>query len=255
MNHLIKNIRSEIIKVRYTRIAFISVGVTFFVSFLFFLIFYIKHENFARTGINPWMTFVGNELNTLGMLYPFYLMLIAFLITQIEHKANAWKFIYSLPSHKINFYLSKLILVIWWVFLSVIAGFAFTMFFGTLLSYLRPDIGFQDYNVNTIILQSFTKLFLTSLPIVIIQVVFSLAWPNFFRSIGTGVFLFIFCVVFLNWEKSYLLPYSFIFLVSQAFQETKSIFFDKTVIAAILYSLIFFLFGYVWIKQRVSCKV
>lgn len=241
--------KSELIKSKGSYIFLSSIGVSIFICGLYFLLFFFKHEDFASMGTNPWMTLAHREFNTLGLLFPFYLMLVAYLINSIEHRSNSWKYIYTLPSPKMNFYFSKLLLLVLSVFLSISCAYIFTMFSGWVLSHIRPDIGFQDYNSNHLIFQYFAMIFIAALPILFLQFAMSIIWGNFFRSVGLGFFMYISCIIFMSWEKNYYLAYSFMFILSSSFYEMKLEFFQNVIIMSIIYSVVFITIGYFLVKR------
>ncbi|NOY36286.1 MAG: ABC transporter permease subunit [Chlorobi bacterium] len=251
MKLLLRIFKAELIKTNRTYGFTISVLIPVSISFLQFFVFYIKHEYFANVGMNPWEIMGYNLFNILGIIVmPMYIVLISYLINSTEHQSNSWKYLFALPIPKFKIYAVKILITLLWLF--VFCVFTNTLFIltGKLLSYLRPDIGFQDFNINGLIFLSVLKLYLTGLGILSIQFFLSIYWKDFIRPVGIGLGLTIAALILSSWDYVYVIPYSHPLSVLMDFKELNTDFITRPVLFSVFYGLLFFLLGYYMVSKK-----
>ncbi|MFD2874622.1 ABC transporter permease [Mucilaginibacter ximonensis] len=181
---------------------------TFFVSIGFY-----THANklSAYPGMILWFQFAGLTLNIMGaLLLPMFVIFIAYSVNSIEHKADTWKTLFSLPIAKWSVYSAKFVYALLLLLITLLLFAVFTVGFGDLLGLLKPSLKFADYHAEWILLQIYFKLFLAALGILSIQFLLSLLWSDFLKPMGIGFVLFILGVIAVgtSWTYAYLIPYA-----------------------------------------------
>jgi hypothetical protein len=158
-----------------------------------------------------WVQFAMISLGIMGtLLLPMYTIFIAYSVNSVEHKADTWKTLFSLPLSRWSVYGAKFCYAVFLVFLCLGLFALFTIGFGNLLSILKPELKFNNYHMEQQILQIYFKLFLSSLGILAIQFLLSLLWADFLKPMGIGFIATITGVIAAskNWEYSYAFPYA-----------------------------------------------
>ena len=158
-----------------------------------------------------WIRFAGIPLNIMGtLLLPMFVIFIAYSVNSIEHKADTWKTLFSLPIPKWSVYSAKFFYALFLVLLTLLLFALFTIGFGNLLGVLKPELTFADYHMEVILLQIYFKLFLSALGILSIQFLLSLLWVDFLKPMGIGFICFIIGVISagFNWKYAYTIPYA-----------------------------------------------
>ncbi|WP_218625310.1 ABC transporter permease [Mucilaginibacter sp. dw_454] len=174
--------------------------------------FYLHADKFAH---NPpmvlWLFFAGLVLNIMGgLLLPIFVIFLAYSVNSIEHKADTWKTLFSLPIAKWSVYSAKFVYALLLLFMTLLLFAIFTIGFGDLLGLLQPKLKFGDYHAEWMLLQIYFKLFLAALGILSIQFLLSLLWSDFLKPMGIGFVLFIIGVISVGseWTYAYLIPYA-----------------------------------------------
>ena len=179
--------------------------------------------------------------------------LISFSLSNTEHRNNGFKQMFSFPTSKFSIYFSKVLILLFWMFCSLLLAYSLLVISGNGLSWLFPQAGFQDYNINNIIIIFFLRTFLTLISIISIHFFLSIYWDNFIISVGSACFLVIFGMIINNWKYSYLIPYCNLPKASMNFFLNGTEIFSRDIIWSIGYSVLFFLGGYlIMIKKSVK---
>lgn len=251
MNSIIKAFQAELIKSRRTYGFLLSIIIPVLVAVLQFLIFYFKHEYFAKIGRNPWNIMGGNLYNFNGIIIlPIYLVIIAYLINFTEHRSGSWKYLFSLPVPKFTIYTAKILLVFLWMLIFCTLSTLLLYAGGYLLSVMRPDIGFQDYNSNLLIGITSIKLFISGAGILSFQFFISIYWKDFIRPVGIGVACVIIALILNSWESIYIFPYSHPKQVAESFMNKETQILIKPLFLSISYAVVFFLGGYFLLSKQ-----
>ena len=212
MKGFILSFRSEFYKTRKTAGFWSAVILPLLLCLLVFVGFYSKSASFASApGIMLWVQFSGAILGVMGsLLLPMLIVFIAYSVNSIEHKADTWKTLFSLPISKLSVYSAKYFYAFFLVFLCLELFVLFTLGFGNLLGALKPELKFHDYSMASGLTQIYCKLFLSSLGILSIQFLLSLLMRDFLKPMGIGFVATITGVILAanNWQYAYLFPYS-----------------------------------------------
>ncbi|NOY49541.1 MAG: ABC transporter permease subunit [Chlorobi bacterium] len=250
MTLFIRVLRSELIKAKRTKGFLISFLIPLIISTILFIVYYVKYEYFVSMGVNPWVLMGTNVFRIMGLIVlPMYLLLTAYIVNFTEHRSKSRKDLFTLPVPKFHIYMSKVLLIVIWYFIFILTSCFLFFLSAALLSFLRPELSFEDYDSNYLIIKTFSQLFVSGFGILSIQFFFSIYWDDFIRPVGLG-FVFIIVTILLNsWKYIYLFPYSHPFYVSRSF----TTYMDEKIIYYLLYgvlvSIVFFIGGYFMILQ------
>lgn len=179
---------------------------------LLFVGFFVKADHMVNTPpMILWFQFAGAILGIMGLLLlPMLIIFIAYSVNNVEHKADTWKTLFSLPIPKLSVYAAKYFYAFFLIFFCLSLFVLFTLGFGNLLSLLKPQLKFNEYNIADILTQIYFKFFLASLGILSIQFLLSLLFSDFLKPMGIGFVCTITGSILAtnNWEYAYLFPYS-----------------------------------------------
>ena len=254
------SLRSEFFKTRKT-LAFLSaVLLPLILTALISTGFFINANKVEPyQPMMQWMRFSSAFLGVMGfLLLPMLVIFQTYSVNNIEHKSDMWKSLFSLPLPKWSMYGSK------WVYavllnalcLSLFAGFVLGA--GQLLSMMKPEFRFNEYDFSGILLKIHLKMFLASLGILSIQFFLSLVWDDFLKPMGIGFLLTVFGIICVNlgWKYSFTIPYAHPMIALQKIMtQAKPGNMDfqlltKEVYVSLAVSLITFIAGYFVISRR-----
>ncbi|WPU93664.1 ABC transporter permease [Mucilaginibacter sabulilitoris] len=265
MKGFLLSFRSEFYKSRKTLSFWASVLLPFLICLFLFIGFYTNSEQLSRMEpIRLWFQFAGTILSIMGtLLLPIYAIFIAYAVNSIEHRADTWKSLFSLPISRWAVYTAKYAYAVFLIFLCLSLFMLFTIGFGNLLSVVKPQLRFDNYHMEKELAQIYFKLFLSSLGILSIQFLLSLLWADFLKPMGIGFVCTIAGVIAAskNWEYSYAFPYSqpavaistMIHRGNEAMKEIEIDVFTSDVMISLIISVIVFIGGY-FIVLRKSVK-
>lgn len=188
MKGFILSLQSEFYKNRKTLGFWAAVILPFLITLLIFVSFYTHSADMARDpGFSLWIKYSGSILNVMGaLLLPVFLIFIGYSVNNIEHKADTWKTLFSLPISKWAVYSAKFVYALLLVFLCLALFALFNIASGNLLGILKPELSFADYHMEKVIFTIYFKLFLSSLGILSVQFLMSLLWSDFLKPMGIG---------------------------------------------------------------------
>jgi hypothetical protein len=260
MKDFILSIQSEFFKSKNTLAFWGAIILPVFLCLVVFGSYLIKAEDILKAMKNPppeaiWFQYffaIGGIMGTL--LLPMYLIFMTYSVNNIEHKAETWKSLFSLPIPKFTVYASKAVYTLMLVFVTLFLFLFLTIVLGLLLGKLVPNYHLFDADLNKLFVglaQLHVKLFLASLGIVAIQFLFSLIWQDFMKPMGFGFIALVTCLILTRWEYSYVLPYALPLKALQIGNESKEIVvFNKEAFSSIGYAIGFFVLGYFVITKR-----
>lgn len=217
--------------------------------------YYIKNLSGEGSvgGINLWTMYSQMFFQFYYFLYPLLAALLAFALSNIEHRNNGFKQIFTFPTNRFFIYFSKVLILLFWMLCSLLLAYSLLVISGNGLSYLFPQAGFQDYGINQIISIFFLRIFLTLISIISIHFFLSIYWDNFIISVGSACFLVIFGLIINKWKYSYLIPYCNLQKAYTHFLQSGSEVFSKEILWSIGYSILFFAGGYLaMIKKSIK---
>lgn len=158
---------------------------------------------------NPWFTLGRFHFNFFFPLYPLFAALIAYLLSKVEHRANGFKQLFSLPVPKFYFYISKLLLVLGWLAASMLLAIGLIYGMGYLLEWIYPQSAFDRFAPPAGLLLFMRNMGIALLAVLAIHFFLSIYFENFIISVGTACFLLISGMVAARWEYAYIFPYSY----------------------------------------------
>lgn len=211
MKGFLLSLQSEFYKSRKTLGFWAAVLLPVLISVLVFFAFYSKSAKFVQyPGIIIWTLFSGAILNVMGFLLPFFVIFIAYSSNSVEHKADTWKTLFSLPIPKWSVYSAKYFYTLFLVVLSLFLFVLLTIGMGNLLGMLKPELKFSQYHMELMLFQVYFKLFMSALGILSLQFLFSLLWSDFLKPMGLGFICTISGIIMAaaDWEYAYLFPYA-----------------------------------------------
>jgi hypothetical protein len=174
--------------------------------------FFTKSSDLLNApGMMIWITFAAIILAVMGsLILPMLVVFIAYSVNNIEHKADTWKTLFSLPISKLSVYAAKYFYAFFLILLCLMLFVLFTIGFGNLLGEIRPQLKFYDYSIAGLLLKLYLKLFLSSLGILSIQFLLSLLFRDFLKPMGIGFIAIITGDILAgnNWQYAWLFPYS-----------------------------------------------
>ena len=182
-------ISAEYMKTKKTWAFWLSVFGGILIPAIMFLVVRSHPEIVSNRMSNmPWYLFLKyNWQSVASFLLPLYVVLVTSLVVQIEHKANAFKKMLTLPYSRASFYVSKILVVLYYVALTHIIFIFAIAIFGLLLGALIPETMFLSKPIPWVMMvRQITKSFLASLGIVAIQYLLSIRFKNFIKPIGFG---------------------------------------------------------------------
>jgi hypothetical protein len=184
-------------------------------------------------------------------------------VNNIEHKAETWKSLFSLPIAKWSIYSAKYFYALFLVFLCLALFVLFTIGFGNFLSILKPQLKFNEYHIEKLLAQIYFKLFLAALGILSIQFLLSLLFRDFLKPMGIGFVATIAGVIFanVNWQYAYLYPYSHPMLTikgllsshmnnSPAMPQIEIDIFTKDIFVSLAVAVAVFVLGYFIVRNK-----
>lgn len=245
---------SEIYKYKRTSLFTISLLLPFSTTILVFCYYLIDLENLVGVGVNPWLNYGRYIFMFYYLLYPLLAVQLAYGINNIEYKNNTIKLVLTQPAPVTYFYFSKIILLIVWISCSLLLAYSLFMLGGTILSFIDPQLGFQDFDVRGAIAVFFVKTFITAICIALIQFLISLYSQNFIVPFGIAFFLLVLGMALNSWELRYIFPYANNGIALRGYLTNSQILFTKEIIYSIIYSGIFLFLGYYSASNRLQIQ-
>jgi len=269
MKGFILSLQSEFYKSRKTLGFWAAVILPLLICLLVFIGFLTHSERPAQLpGMMLWMTYAGAISNVMGvLLLPMFIIFIAYSVNSIEHKADTWKTLFTLPISKWAVYSAKYFYALLLVFLCLLLFYLFTLGSGNLLGILKPELKFRDYDFVVFLGETYLKLFMVSLGILSIQFLLSLLWSDFLKPMGIGFIGTITGIILVanKYDYDYLLPYAHpLMALGSLIKQHKIVkpgpmpvlevdLFTKEVFVSLAFGVVIYFIGFV-IVQRKSVK-
>ena len=265
MKGFILSFRSEFYKTRKTMAFWSAVLLPSLICLLLFVGFFNKSDHLANMpGMVAWLQFAGAILAVMGsLLLPMLIVFIGYSVNSIEHKADTWKSLFSLPIPKWSVYSAKYAYAFFLVLLCLALFVLFTLGFGNLLSVLKPTLKFNEYHIEGLLTKIYFKLLLSSLGILSIQFLLSLLFRDFLKPMGIGFTATIAGVILANvdWKYAYLFPYSHPMLTIKSILQNKMgdgagmpqitvDLFTKDIFVSLIVAALVFILGYFIVLKK-----
>ena len=219
MKGFILSFRSEFYKTRKTAALWSAVILPVLICGLIFVGFFTQADKIAKSGapgMMLWLQFAGAILGVMGsLLLPILIVFIAYSVNSIEHKADTWKTLFSLPISKLSVYSAKYLYALFLLFLCLALFLLLTLGCGNLLGTIKPQLKFHDYSISYLLTEVYFKLFLSALGILSIQFILSLLFRDFLKPMGIGFAATIAGVIMASagWQYAPWFPYAHPMLV------------------------------------------
>ncbi len=162
-------------------------------------------------GMVLWLEFAGAILGVMGsLLLPMLIVFDAYSVNNIEHKAETWKTLFSLPLSKWSVYSAKYFYALTLIVICLVLFVLFSLGLGNLLSLINPALKFNEYHAEGTLSQIYFKLLLSSLGILSIQFLLSLLFRDFLKPMGIGFVATVSGIIMANvgWKYAYMFPYA-----------------------------------------------
>ncbi|MDP9078155.1 MAG: ABC transporter permease [Bacteroidota bacterium] len=226
MKGFILSFRSEFYKTRKTMGFWSAVLLPLLLCLFVFIGFFYKSDGLINnSSMELWLKFAAPILGVMGLLLmPMLIIFIAYSVNSLEHKADTWKTIFSLPISKLSVYAAKYFYAFFLVFFCLALFVLFTIGFGNLLGVIKPSLKFSEYSIASILAQIYFKFFLASLGILSIQFLLSLLFSDFIKPMGIGFVCVIVGGILAGngWQYAYLFPYSHPMMAMKALGPAKN---------------------------------
>lgn len=209
-----------------------------------------------------WLTFSGSIINVMGILVlPFYIIFVSYSVNNVEHRAETWKTLFSLPLPKWSVYTAKYVYTVNLVFLCLALFYAFTIASGNLLGYMKPELKFHETSIAAELSRLYLKLFINSMSIISIQFLLSLLWSDFLKPMGIGFVMVITAAIGFaaNWTYLYLFPYAHpILAISGMIRRARAnfnphitiVYFTRETYAGLICAAVVFVLGFFIVQKR-----
>jgi hypothetical protein len=244
-------ILTETTKQKRTLALWGSIFAPLFVVTVNFLIFFSRPKLLQAANVDPWMKIASNSVNIYSILMlPLLVTLVAFIVNNVEHKANGWKHLFALPVNRMDFYIAKIIVAAGLVLFSLFVFDMFLILSIKLLAVANPKINFEKTSPINLLFITSLKIFLASLLILMIQFIISINSKNFLVSIGIGVAGTIGTSMLLSWEHSNWIPYALPMWASQGFYKMDYSFLKEVIVYSLVGSIVVFTAGIFAIRNK-----
>ncbi|MXV17543.1 ABC transporter permease [Hufsiella ginkgonis] len=256
------SLKSEFLKTRKTLGFWSAILLPLVICGLVFAAVYFKHQGLInKPPLVIWMQYSMASLGVMGvLLLPMFVIFTCYSVNSIEHRADTWKSLFSLPIPKLTTYSAKYFYTVFLVALCLTLFASFTLLSGNLLGVLVPELKFNDYSFIRLLSSVYFKLFLSSLGILSIQFALSLLWADFLKPMGIGFCVFVVAMIasINNWEHAWKIPYAHPMMVISNLKPSnagpgKELSIDlltKEIYLSLAISAVMFVVGYFVISRR-----
>ncbi len=207
---LLRCLQADALKLRHTAAVRLLVGAAVVPVLLVFLAFCFYGTMLVKSGRSPWATYVLNAWHTwAGLVLPLLLLLLATLVVQLEHRANAWKHLYALPVSRGTVLLSKL-LVLFGLSLAVQVLYAGLLLLAGLgLGWVRPGLGLRPEAMPLAAVAALLgRTYVATLGLLTVQYVVSVARRSFVGPLALGLAGLVLALVLTSLSTAGWLPYA-----------------------------------------------
>ena len=211
-------LRSELLKTKRTSALYLTVLGALIVPSIKLDELLTVSEPLAKMYTYPWEFYYKNGLHVvMGLLLPFYIILMTTLLTQIEYRNNTWKQVFSSPQSEFMVFMSKFLslqlLIVSFLMLNATLLFVVVL----LVNAIDPQLGLlqQSFNWQHFV-ETLGKTLLISTTISSIQFWMSLRFRNFILPLAIGITLWFVGLMFVFEYKTLSkewFPYSYLMML------------------------------------------
>ena len=241
---LTKTLRSEIKKTKRTSIWYFGLLAAAIIPAIILIEFgngTVEIENYIN---DPWNSIFMAGLTIQAFLFlPLYVILACSLLVQLEFRNNTWKQVFSSPQSKINLFLSKFLLLQFFLLFSILTYNLLMVLAIVIVNLIEPSYEIYNSSLNlNIFFPVFGKLYLSMAAISAIQLWLGIRFKNFLLPVGIGFVLVIaggLAATDFNWDYAKYFPYAYSMMIMG-----NKIASDQLMLGSLLYMLVFLLIGY-----------
>jgi len=142
----LNTLSTEFIKTKNTFAVWLTILSAGFLPAFMFLV-YLQHSAYLipKPGENPWAAFFFMSWKGMAfMVSTFFIVLISCLIMNVEHKANGWKHLLTLPISKTKVYIQKMAIVMVFVVGFYLLYTAMLILSGLFVRLIKPKLGLSS---------------------------------------------------------------------------------------------------------------
>jgi hypothetical protein len=210
---LFTSIRSEWLKTKRNLLGPLVLGSAWFIPLIILAVRFRHRRELGtlyRTG-DFWQNLWTQSWESMALLIlPMFIMLVTSLIVQIETRNNTWKQLHASPQAMATIFLAKLTVIL------VLVAELFVLFnvaiyvTGVLPAFLFDGVPVPAGPIPyALFLERNARYFVDILPIVGLQYLLSLHFRSFIAPLGAGMAMWIVALGGMNWEYSYVIPYTY----------------------------------------------
>jgi len=207
------NIRAEILKAKNTSAIWLTFFASIFIPFISFIAALNRPLALAKYyGTDPWFVYLSKSWqNVSSFLLPMYIILLCGLIAQIEYRNGTWKQVFASPRSYFDIYVSKFIVVLLLILLSLLIFDLSLIVSAYATSLISSKFIFERSPLHMMeIIKMTLKMFISILGLSAIQYWLAVRFKNFIISFGIGLGMLLACVIVgNNWEKTQYIPYTY----------------------------------------------
>ncbi len=205
-----KLLSAELVKLKNTFALWLTVLGALFLPLLLFTTYLFEWKEFIPNAqVDPWYDYLLRTFNGCCFFSLGFILLIIGLILNIEHRANSWKHLFTMPLARGKLYFSKMALVVSVIILFFLLYFVFAIMSGHMLGFIQPALEFSRYALPNEYIFRFVLDFLVSIvPMIIVQYWISFRVKNLVISLGIGLFGLLMGLLLKNWDNIIYLPYA-----------------------------------------------
>ncbi|MGM0851032.1 MAG: ABC transporter permease [Bacillota bacterium] len=153
---------------------------------------FVRYQDvFLQGNAVPWEKLLGQIVTFYGLLLlPLSIAVMAVWLARIEHSENNWKYLFTMPVNLKSIYITKTIIHIGLVGLSMVI-----LYIGTIGAAIIVGVGNIPYGTTAV---NVLICWITCLPILALQMILSIRFPNIGMPIGISLAASITSVVITN---------------------------------------------------------
>lgn len=186
MKRFLSVLSAEALKLRRTPVLLLLVLAPYIVTLFFFLFAFFDGRRFLQQG-EAW-NWLGDSTFTFWCLavFPMWTAIITAQVATVEHRANGWKRLFTLPVPRLTVYLAKQTLC-WLLAAGSFLGLVLAiMLAGVILRLIQPGLGFEEALPFGRLLAFASTAFLASLFLVALQTWLALDRADLATPISIG---------------------------------------------------------------------
>ncbi|KAB2872045.1 MAG: hypothetical protein F9K37_01480 [Bacteroidales bacterium] len=251
----ITSLRVEILKYKRTYALALAVLAPLFISTLFTLVYFFKADKLIAPNTDGFASMLQNSLSTVSsVFFPFYIILLAVLIHNVEHKASSLKDLFSFPVSRFNTYLSKWVVAAFLISASLVLYFVFSVFGAWMVSLKFPELVSLSLPTMLLFAKRIAIVAMSSLVITALQFLISLKWSNVVVPFGVGMVGFISGMVLIRgWKYIHYHPYVQGYMSYDAAIGHGKIALEHFLVYNAIGFVLLFVAGYLlWVKRRIA---